>query len=133
MVRRNNEKKEISDERRTSKLEKFERIFNFWKNKGDRVGRDVMLLLPGESSGIGERKRKRDPSSSDTKSILEEPNSAEELYSAKRSKSILSKEDWTERNMGIFKNRLGEFGLRWNPDRGEQGELDTQEKREKHP
>ena len=55
------------------------------------------------------------------------------MYSAKRSKSILSKEEWTEQNMGIFTNRLGEFGLRWNPDRGEQGELDTQEKREKHP
>ena len=91
-----------------------------------------MLMLPGESSGIGERKRKRDPSSSDTESILEGPDSAEELYSAKRSKSILSKEDWIERNMGIFTNRLGEFGLRGNPDRGEQGELDTQEKKEKN-
>ena len=29
MVRRNNAKKEVSDERRTSKSEKFERIFNF--------------------------------------------------------------------------------------------------------
>ena len=45
MLRRNNEKKEMSDERRTSKSEKFERIFNFWKNKGDRVGSVGMLLL----------------------------------------------------------------------------------------
>ena len=98
------------------------------------MGRDGMLLLPGENLGIGERKRKRDPSRSDSESILEGPHSADEMYSAKRSKNILSKEDWTERNTGIFTNRLGEFGPRWNSDRGEQGELDTQkkEKREKH-
>ena len=137
MVRRNIEKKEMSSEisyeRRTVKSEKFETIFNFWKNMGDRVGSDGMLLLPGECSRIGERKRKRDPSSSDTESILEGPQSADELYSAKRPKNILSKDDWTEQNTGILTNRLGEFGSRWNSDRGEQGESDTQEKREKHP
>ena len=51
------------------------------------------------------------------------------MYSAKRSKNTLIKEDWKEQNTGIFKNRLGEFGPRWNSDRGEQGELDTQKKR----
>ena len=132
MVMRNNENQElsseISEEIRTSKSEKFERIFNFWENKGDKVGRDGMLLLPGENLGIRERKRKRDPSRSDSESIPEGPHSADEMYSAKRSKNILSKEDWTERNTGIFTNRLGEFGPRWNSDRGEQGELDTQKK-----
>ena len=135
MVMRNIDNKElsseISEERRTSKSEKFERIFNFWENKGDKMGRDGMLLLPGENLGIGERKRKRYPSRSDSESILEGPHSADEMYSAKRSKNTLSKEDWTERNTGIFTNRLGEFGLRWNPDGGSR-ESWTLRKKEKN-
>ena len=77
--------------------------------------------------GIGERKRKIDPSRSDSETILEGPHSADEMYSATRSKNTLSKEDWTERNTGIFINRLGEFGPRWNSDRGEKKEKNINE------
>ena len=39
---------------------KFDKIFNFWEDMGGKVGRTGMLLQPGESSGIGDRKRKRE-------------------------------------------------------------------------
>ena len=40
---------EIAEEISTTKS------VNFWENKGDKVGTDGMLLLPGQNLGIGER------------------------------------------------------------------------------
>ena len=106
---------------------KFDKVLNFWEDMGGRVGRTGMLLQPGESSGIGDRKRKREPSMIASKSIPEGSSSTEMLYLISKqcnSSSVLSKEDWTESNRGIQTNRLSDFGT----DRGEQGELETRRK-----
>ena len=106
---------------------KFDKIFNFWEDMGGKVGRTGMLLQPGESSCIGDRKRKREPSMCDSRSIPEGSSKTEGLYLVSKhcnSSLVPSKEDWTEANRGVQKNRLSEFGT----DRGEQGELEKTRK-----
>ena len=91
------------------------------------MGKTGMLLQPGESSGIEDRKRKREPSMIASRSIPEGSSSTEMLYLISKqcnSSSVLSKEDWTESNRGVQTDRLSDFGT----DRGEQGELEARRK-----
>ena len=69
-----------------------------------------MLLLPCKSLGTRERKRKRDPSTIDLEIFLNEPSGTEEkcisIPSSFRTSLAMCKEDWTEPNRGIKKQRL---------------------------
>ena len=78
-----------------------------------KTERNDVLLLPLKSSGTGERKRK---------SHGEGASGTEELIFMKKQKFsslALGKDDWTELNRGILKDRLSEFGA-FSADRGEQ-------------
>ena len=109
---------EHTEETKPTKFEKYGKIFDFWESMRKKTERNDVLLLPLKSSGTGERKRK---------SHGEGASSTEELIFMKKQKfssSALGKDDWTEPNRGILKDRLSEFGALCG-DRGKQAGLET--------